>query len=881
MHVANLQFEDYQKQLDEIYQKFTITNLIQSRLDLIECKSLILQQRLPEAVAYTKICLKRVGIEIDLNPSLPKIIYAMIKAQVSMKGKTISELENLPLTNDPKTKYVLQLLQETSSAFFLAAPTVLPEILALQINIAVKKGISETIGLVFAAYGLNISSFAGQFNKAEEMMLLARTLDLRFGNIKGAVVVRFLHAALTRHWHFPIRENAVLLRENYQSGRESGLIQMAYFSLATGDMFELVSGKPINTLFPQFELDYKSCIEKHQNSMAIFLSMALQFCDDLLRKERPNKILDGKYFSLENQKMTFIESNLQTHLAILFCLESQLHLIWRIYSLAKQRLKHINALQKEVGLSSLMLLLATIQTTILAYKNPGVPNFLMRSNRRKIKIWAKQSPYNFLGWHHFLEAIISIRKSNLKEAFFYLEQTIEWAEKQGIFHLKALALEEKGILLIKLGTGKRIPLALIQTYNCYQNWGAIAKCADLENKYSQIRQISLLEKTLDKNLDFTSLLKANNSIASEIKWENLLETLITILIENAGAQNAVIIIPEQSWFKEVARKNENSEVNIQSRIVNKFTLPTSLILAVQRSRKSIIINKPLQDPRWSLDQYFIKNKPLSVLCIPIVKNRDIKAIIYMENTLTDGAFTPEAVELITLLSGQIAISIVIEKLESEIVNEVNKAKHEIQQFTLNNISQELHDNVGQLLSLTKMQLNRMELAENYNKEIIREVSSNVSKVMSELRDLAKGMSSERISLIGLYESVLEEVERINKSGVICVNMSFSGIKKESDMRNQLVVFRVIQESFQNIIKHAEANNVEIKFIYDTNQTIISIKDDGKGFEFDNMMPTHAGLGLMNIFNRIKMIGGEVNLTSNLGSGTEIRIILTNLEELTV
>lgn len=874
MLIGDLQFQMYNQKLNEIHKRFLITEVMQSRLDLIECKSLILQQKMPEAVTHATISLKRVGIHIDLNPGLPKIIFSMIRAQRSMRGRSISELENLPLVKDRKTKYILEILQETSSAFFLAAPKALPEVLALQINMAIKEGISESMGLVFAAYGFNISAFAGQFSKAEEMMTLARNLDIRFGNIKGTVVDRFLHAGLTRHWHFSIKENASLLRENYQFAKESGLTQMAYFSLATGDLFEIFSGKPINRLLPQLEADYKSCVDKQQDSMATFIRMGLEFCAELSGNNRSSLVMEGEYFSVEKEKKIFIESNLQTNLAIIHCFESLLHLIWGNTKIARERLREMNTLLAEVGLSSLSLILAIMQTTISAYKEKGFPNALMRANRKKIRKWAKQSAVNFMGWHQLLEAVICIRNNKYQQAFYHLEYCIEWAEKQEMLLIKALALEEKGKLIHIINADDKIPLALIQAYKNYQTYGALAKCVELEKAHKNIRQLSIQEKNFDSNIDITSLLRATKSIASEIKWENLLETLMTVLIENAGAQQAVIIIPEENWFKEVARKSGTKEVILQSQIINENSLPISMIQAVQRSQKPIIANNPSQNPRWSIDQYFIKQNPLSVLCIPIVKNREIRAIIYMENNLTAGAFTQEGVELITLLSGQIAISIVIEKLESEILNEVNKATHEIQQFTLNNISQELHDNVGQILSLTKMQLNRLVETDNNDMDIIKEASQNVSKVMTELRNLAKGMSGERISLIGLYASVLEEVERINKSGIIQVKLSYTGIKREPDSRKQLVVFRVIQESFQNIIKHAEADLVDVIFSYEPNQIQISIKDNGKGFDFNATQLSQAGLGLMNIFNRIKMIGGDVDLASSPGNGTKITITIT-------
>lgn len=212
-----------------------------------------------------------------------------------------------------------------------------------------------------------------------------------------------------------------------------------------------------------------------------------------------------------------------------------------------------------------------------------------------------------------------------------------------------------------------------------------------------------------------------------------------------------------------------------------------------------------------------------------------------------------------------------EKLRAEIANEVNNARNEIQQATLNTISQEIHDNVGQLLSLTKMQLNLIEQSPQKDENLIREAKDNISKAMTDLRDLAKGMSSDRIKLLGLYDSVMQEAQRINKVGRLEIMVHKSGIKKEPEHQKQLVLFRVIQECFQNIIKHANASHVEVNFTYHPQHFEITITDNGVGFDYHPGAAASEGLGLMNIFNRVQLVGGEANLKTAIGEGTTVFI----------
>lgn len=212
-----------------------------------------------------------------------------------------------------------------------------------------------------------------------------------------------------------------------------------------------------------------------------------------------------------------------------------------------------------------------------------------------------------------------------------------------------------------------------------------------------------------------------------------------------------------------------------------------------------------------------------------------------------------------------------EKLEAHLANEVNNARNEIQQTTLNNISQEIHDNVGQLLSLTKMQLNLIEQKLGEEFSLIKEAKSNISHAMTDLRDLAKGMSSDRIRLLGLYDSVVQEAARISKTGNLQVQVSSTGNKWEPEHQKQLVLFRVIQECFQNVIKHAKATKVEVHFTYTPHQFEISIIDNGLGFNYQPGINSADGMGLMNIFSRVQLVVGEVNLQSNEGKGCSVFI----------
>lgn len=196
---------------------------------------------------------------------------------------------------------------------------------------------------------------------------------------------------------------------------------------------------------------------------------------------------------------------------------------------------------------------------------------------------------------------------------------------------------------------------------------------------------------------------------------------------------------------------------------------------------------------------------------------------------------------------------------------------EIQEQTFSVISSELHDNVGQILSLAKVQLNIMNEKDELDREMLVQVKENISKALHDLRDVAKGLSSDRIRMLSIYDTVEEEMERINRLGILRAVVSRNGEDCLLDDQKKLILFRIIQESIQNCIKHAAATELVVSFSVDTGKLRVCIQDNGKGFDRQEVLRHNTGLGLANIARRAWLAGGEATVESILNKGTSILI----------
>lgn len=209
---------------------------------------------------------------------------------------------------------------------------------------------------------------------------------------------------------------------------------------------------------------------------------------------------------------------------------------------------------------------------------------------------------------------------------------------------------------------------------------------------------------------------------------------------------------------------------------------------------------------------------------------------------------------------------------TQTLTEIYANQQTIQEQTLNHVSQEIHDNVGQLLSLVKLQLNLAAEKGGEENLLLADARDNIGRAMMDLRDMAKGMSSDRIRLLGLYASVDQEAQRIQRTGVCEVSVTCEGQAQPMDRQKETILFRVIQECLQNIIKHAQATRVEIAFAYADSAVKIEVRDNGKGFLITRGNSL-SGLGMMNMHHRIELMRGKVTVESEPGFGTKILIEL--------
>ncbi len=206
---------------------------------------------------------------------------------------------------------------------------------------------------------------------------------------------------------------------------------------------------------------------------------------------------------------------------------------------------------------------------------------------------------------------------------------------------------------------------------------------------------------------------------------------------------------------------------------------------------------------------------------------------------------------------------------------------EIQEQTFQHISQEIHDNISLSLTLAKLQLNTYNMKGPENGLNLIESSVDlISKALTDLNDISKSMDSDLIESHGLIHAIEYEVEILQKTGQLKVEFNVSGTPVFMEASKELIAFRIIQESCNNSIKHSGAKNIFINLYYYEHHIEIQIRDNGIGFDPDelkNRKYNKPFSGIKNIRNRATMLKADIKIESQPGAGTYINLIIPNNE----
>jgi len=663
------------------------TNLL-DKLKVYQTKiqACMAQGQLLEGVRIGLQVLKLLGVDLPESPTFEEVRSQLAQTQAAWIDNNIADLINLPPMTDTYKLAAMYMLSSLFSPAYIAAPALLPLIPCEQVNLSIQYGNATFSAFGYANYGVILNGVSQDIEKAYQFGNLALNLveKLNAKELKAKVINQV--AVFILHGKDLVRKTVPMFREAYQIGVENGDLEFAGYAAMNQGHYAYFSGLELNGLQGEMTTYSHALAHLKQDVALNYNQIFRQVVFNLTEKVENRCRLMGDVYNEEKLTPVHLAANDRVALHYLYLHKTILSYLFGEYQLAldnsRQCEQYLDGGTGFITIPEFYFYDSLVRLAALSKLTAEEDLLKVASNQEKIQNLANHAPMNY--WHKFYLVAAEryrVQKSYL-EAMDYYEQAIAGARENQYLNEEALALELAAKFYLEWGKEMIAKTYMTEAHYAYSRWGATAKVKDLEAKYSQLivkttaaRGITDTRRTttnvvtttgVGEALDLATVMKASQAISGEIVLDKLLSSLMKILIENAGAQVGYLILEKEQKLLIEAAGNVEKSITVLQSIPMEEQLPASIINYVARTLKSIVLNDGSSDEKFIHDPYIKANQTKSILCTPLMDQGHLGGIVYLENNLTTGAFTPDRLEVLKLLSGQAAIAISNAKLYTEV-----------------------------------------------------------------------------------------------------------------------------------------------------------------------------------------------------------------------
>ncbi|MEH1916545.1 AAA family ATPase [Nostoc sp.] len=665
------------EELFEILFSQAASHVDKSNIYMLQIRLYQVAGRYEEALTLGLEALKLFGVTFpDTNEEVQAAI-AIEKNQVltNLGNRQVADLINSIVIQDPNIKTVISLLTTLGPPTYLGRPDLFPLVVLKAVNYSLKFGNTEDSCFAYSMYAMLLVSIFHDIPTGYAFSEMTIQLNEKLHDLKLRGVVLHIHGSHINVWCNHIATDIPFLERGFIGCVEAGDVTMANYNGYQGSWQIIQLGFPLAETYKS--LEKYTAFARQSKHETVYQTIKLQqmLLMNLRGLTHHNLTLSNDEFDELSALSIITNAGFVSGVIFYHIIKIIIFFTYGQYpeafnSALKLSNFPVRALALPIETDYVLYYSLTLAALYSTVSDQEQEQFLqtLKSHQQQLQYWANHCPENFLHKSQLVAAEIARIENRDLEAMHLYEQSIASAREQAFVQYEALANELGAKFYLERKFELIAKTYLQEAKNAYLRWEASAKVKHLEECYPQLLpQQQLISNgtffSTGEYLDFLSVVKASQTISSEIVLSRLLKTLMQIVIEQAGAEFGYLLLEyEQNLAIEVEAKfNPQAEkFNVYRPVLDgeiSQVIPQSILNYVQRTQETVILQNATEQNLFSKDEYVIQNQPKSVLCLPIARQSKLLGILYLENNLISSAFTQEKLSVLEILTVQIAISL--------------------------------------------------------------------------------------------------------------------------------------------------------------------------------------------------------------------------------
>ncbi|ESY94367.1 AAA family ATPase [Mesorhizobium sp. LNHC209A00] len=633
--------------------------------------------------------LRGVGIECTAEPTDDEVRAEYERIWNTLGDRTIEELIDLPLMNDPASLAVAEVLGKLPSTAAFTAPNLAALAICKAINFTLERGLCHASCLSFVFFGRIAGPRFNDYHAGWRFAQLGYDLveQRGFSRFGASTIVCF--AVFVVAWMRHIRAACDLVRRAFEVADSAGDLTYGAFARTTLHTDLLFAGEALPVVQREAEQGLEYARKARFPLVIAFITTHLALVR-MLRGLTPKfGCFDGaNYQELSAENMFAKTSALAVPACDYWIKKLQARYLAGHYTSAIQAAANAQKLLStspgiivvgDYHFYSALAHAAHCDSLPASEREARID--VVRSHQEQLQRWAEIGPENFEHRATLVRAELARLLGNDADAMRGYELAKRSARENAFIHIEALVHELASRFYASRGCEDIAQLYWRKARSCYQQWGADGKVRELDQIHPELRDGPIAagpKSTIDasvEHLDLTTVLRISQAVSGEIMLEKLMHVLLRIAIEHAGAERGLLILTTDGDFKvrAEARISEGA-VSVEQGEFLDADFPKAVIQYVTRTMAPVILDDASRHDVLSSDDYVRRHRARSILGLPLVKHGKLVALLYLENHLTPHAFTADRVAVLELVASQAANSLENARLYAELIAENRERK---------------------------------------------------------------------------------------------------------------------------------------------------------------------------------------------------------------